>query len=186
MSIRQTSKDVYAEIKESGLMSHMRWLVYDQLYWGGPMTAQEVFKSLGCDTNQSGRFTEMREMGAIEEVGIRACTITGNDVIEWAVSGNMPMPVVRGRVTRPSTVEIAVATDYIKRTVVDACANGTAKPVPDELVRLMQWLDARPMKRNGKEQLVPKREQPDWASSTLKRFILRCLWAVQANAGRNV
>ena len=60
----------------------------------GPCTAQEVFRALGCDTNQSGRFTELRELGVFEEVGVRECQVTGRDVIEWDVTSSLPLDVL--------------------------------------------------------------------------------------------
>lgn len=82
--IRDTSRDAYDNLKE--ILTEKRWQVYRTLYGRGPMTAQELFKAVGCDTNQSGRFTELRDMGLIQELGTKKCPVTGNTAIEWDVT----------------------------------------------------------------------------------------------------
>jgi hypothetical protein len=83
---RQTSLEAYDEIKESGTLSRVRWTVYDYLYSFGPSTGMECFKGIGLETNQSGRFTELRDQGFIREVGTLVCKITGREVIGWDVT----------------------------------------------------------------------------------------------------
>lgn len=64
------------------------------------MTANEVFEQLNLKTNQSGRFTEMLEMGVIQEVGERVCSITGRNVILWDVTDQLPKKKERKRKTK--------------------------------------------------------------------------------------
>ena len=45
---------------------------------------------LGLKTNQSGRFTELKNLGVIHEVGVRKCKVTGYKVTEWDVTNNLP------------------------------------------------------------------------------------------------
>jgi len=83
---RRTSIEAYEALKESGKLSRLRWIIYDYLFHNGPATAQEAFKALGLQTNQSGRFTELRQLGVIEEVGRAQCRVTGREVIAWDVT----------------------------------------------------------------------------------------------------
>lgn len=83
---RKTSREAYEQLKESGKLSRLRWIIYDYLFHHGPATAQECFKALKLETNQSGRFTELRDLGVVEEVGRTTCRVTGREVIAWDVT----------------------------------------------------------------------------------------------------
>lgn len=89
-TVRKTSAKVYKRIEKEGLLSKMRFLIYSCLYQSGPLTASEVFHTLKLKTNQSGRFTELREIGVIREIGTTECSMTGNKVILWDVTDKMP------------------------------------------------------------------------------------------------
>jgi hypothetical protein len=104
--VRQTSIDTFYQIKEEGLLSRVRFLIYSELFQHGPLTAQEMFKRLSLESNQSGRFTELRDLGVICEVGQRACRITGRYVIEWDVTSNLPVPPKKK--TRTEKLEAAL------------------------------------------------------------------------------
>ena len=91
MAIRQTSIDCYNQIKADGLLSKMRMKIYEAIYFDSPCTSSEVFKSLNLKTNQSGRFTELRELGVIYEKGIRSCNVTGRNAIAWDLTDNLPI-----------------------------------------------------------------------------------------------
>jgi hypothetical protein len=93
MKIRQTSIDCYNKIKEEGLLSKRRLQVYESIYNSAPCTASEVFKEKNLKTNQSGRFTELRDLGVIYEKGERICSITGRNVIEWDLTDRLPIIV---------------------------------------------------------------------------------------------
>lgn len=86
MTVRGTSLEAYQKIIDSGALSHSREVVYTCLFQNGPLTAQEVFKRLGLETNQSGRFTELEELGVIRAVGERACSVTQNNATVWIVT----------------------------------------------------------------------------------------------------
>jgi len=91
--IKQTSIDCYHQIKNEGLLSKMKFLIYEDLYLFGPSTANEVFKRLNLETNQSGRFTELLEAGVIYESGQRECGVTGRNVTEWNVTNELPKQI---------------------------------------------------------------------------------------------
>lgn len=102
MITRQTSAAVYHRIKAEGLLSTQRLAIYEVLYHQGPMTISECFDVLAKRTpnfnwNTRTRFGELREQGAIYEVRERPCRVTGETVIEWDVTDNLPIPLKRGR-----------------------------------------------------------------------------------------
>jgi hypothetical protein len=83
---RRTSIAAYHHLVEEGALSRRRSQVYAVVFRYGPMTAQECFKSLGLETNQSGRFTELRDMGLLYEQGTKTCNVTGREAISWDVT----------------------------------------------------------------------------------------------------
>lgn len=95
MTVRDTSLAAYRAIVDNGWLGRAQEAVYVCLYHYGPLTAQEVFKRLGMETNQSGRFTELRDMGLIKEAGERVCTVTARSVIEWDVTSSTSITPVR-------------------------------------------------------------------------------------------
>jgi chromosome segregation and condensation protein ScpB len=90
MNIRQTSIDTFNQIKEEGLLSNMRLKMLEAILNNAPCTASEAFKVLGCKTNQSGRITELKELGVIYEVQTRICNVTGRSAIEWDLTDRLP------------------------------------------------------------------------------------------------
>ncbi len=90
---RRTSRKVYEQIKQEGLLSERRMEVYRCVFLHGPLTAMEAFEKLKLNTNQSGRFTELREMGVLTELGSRKCSITGREAIIWEVTNKLPKNV---------------------------------------------------------------------------------------------
>ena len=91
MSIRQTSIDCYNQIKADGLLSKRRLEVYEAIFKNAPCSASEIFNVKNLKTNQSGRFTELRDLGVIYEKGIKKCSVTGKNVIEWDLTDNLPI-----------------------------------------------------------------------------------------------
>ena len=98
---RRTSTEVYRRLEAEGVLSERRWEVYRVLYEDGPLTSAEVFDKLRSKSWYSpersplsqtrARFTELRDWGAIEEVGTKVCSVTGNEVILWDVTDQMPV-----------------------------------------------------------------------------------------------
>ena len=108
MKIRQTSIDCYNKIKEEGLLSKRRLQVYESIYNSAPCTASEVFKEKNLKTNQSGRFTELRDLGVIYEKGERTCSITGKNVIEWDLTDRIPVNIKKSNNTKKQRINDAL------------------------------------------------------------------------------
>lgn len=88
--VRDTSLEAYNEIRNNGLLSKMRFTIYKAVVFFEGSTANEIFERLGLKTNQSGRFTELREMGVIKELSKRECNITGRKCITWGSTDKLP------------------------------------------------------------------------------------------------
>ena len=108
MNARQTSIDCYNKIKEEGLLSKRRLQVYESIYNSAPCTASEVFKEKNLKTNQSGRFTELRDLGVIYEKGERICSITGRNVIEWDLTDRIPVNIKKSNNTKKQRINDAL------------------------------------------------------------------------------
>ena len=102
MTVRKTSVVTYHSIKESGVLSARRMEVYEALYQYGPKTGNELFHSMKSvaflhNANIITRLGELRDMGAVEEVRERKCSVTGQNVIEWDVTGEMPRKLAKNK-----------------------------------------------------------------------------------------
>lgn len=91
---RQTSIDCYNQIKAEGLLSKMRFKVYECILTNAPCTSAEALSNMlsknSAITSSRARFTELRELGVIYEVRNRKCTITGRTAIEWDLTDGLP------------------------------------------------------------------------------------------------
>lgn len=100
--MRTTSIRVYREIKESGLLSRMRWRVYRVVFKHGPLTAHELDTHLAAPeetkTSYHKRLSELERVGVCRVVGERPCTITGRSALLWDVTDNLPT-----KYTKPQT-----------------------------------------------------------------------------------
>jgi hypothetical protein len=93
---RPTSLAAYREISDNGLLSKKRLETYQCLYHHGPATASEVFAVLAkgnprFNWNTRARFTELRDLGVIQEIGTRACRVTNMSSIVWEVTDRLPI-----------------------------------------------------------------------------------------------
>lgn len=92
--VRQTSIDSYNIIKENGLLDGLLFTVYEAIYFGGPMTQMETCRAINSPKTQDRslmpRFAQLKNMGAINEVGKKICSITGREVLLWDVTKNIP------------------------------------------------------------------------------------------------
>ncbi len=95
MSIRQTSIDCYNQIKAEGLLTKRRLEVYEAILKNAPCTSSEAMlnrlNSSNVLSQSRARFTELRELGVIYERGIKKCSVTGKNVIEWDLTDNLPI-----------------------------------------------------------------------------------------------
>lgn len=98
---RQTSIEAYHYVKDSGYISMRHREVYLALYKFGPLTGNETIKKMmeqqsyvkktKLTTVTSARFTELRDMGAIYEVGKRRCSLSNRTCILWDVTKDLPV-----------------------------------------------------------------------------------------------
>lgn len=95
MGARQTSIDCYRQIQAQGLLSKQRFEVYEAICNSAPCTSSEAMKgrlnSTSVLSQSRARFTELRELGVIYEKGIKKCTVTGRNVIEWDLTDRLPI-----------------------------------------------------------------------------------------------
>lgn len=92
---RRTSAMAFQQIKEEGLLSRERWRAYKAVYEIGPCTSAEAFFQMTNTNTQRitqsrARFTELRDMGVLTEVGTRKCSVTGRTAIVWQVTNRLP------------------------------------------------------------------------------------------------
>ena len=108
MNIRKTSIECFNKIKQEGLLSKRRLQVYESIFNYAPCTASEVFNDKNLKTNQSGRFTELRDLGVIYEKGERLCRITGRNVIEWDLTDRLPINFKNKNKTKKQRINDAI------------------------------------------------------------------------------
>ena len=133
-TIRQTSIDCFIQIKEEGLLTKSRLIVLKGLLNNAPCTANEVFYATGLKTNQSGRFTELRDLGVIREVRTRKCNITNRTAIEWDLTDRLP---------NVNLLELQV----IKPKNLKKCINYIIFQMEE---KGMMWIDANNLKNIAK------------------------------------
>ena len=97
MNTRQTSIDCYYKIKEEGLLTKMRLEYYEAIFNNAPCTSGEAYDAMitGKVVGKShrierARFTELRRMGVIKEVGERKCKISGIRTIVYDLTDELP------------------------------------------------------------------------------------------------
>ena len=106
--MRKTSIECFSKIKQEGLLSKRRLQVYESIFNYAPCTASEVFNDKNLKTNQSGRFTELRDLGVIYEKGERLCRITGRNVIEWDLTDRLPINFKNKNKTKKQRINDAI------------------------------------------------------------------------------
>ena len=108
----QTSIDCYNQIKEEGLLSNMRFKVYEAILKKAPCTSGEAFATMTTKENQisqsRARFTELRELGVIYERGEKQCSITGRNVIEWDLTDRLPVNIKNPNKTKKQRLDAAL------------------------------------------------------------------------------
>jgi len=105
---RETSVQAFYNAVDSGVIETRREQVYAALRALGVATSNEVFERMKQDyqgpryiSTVAARFTELRDLGLIYEVGSRPCLVTRQTCITWAVVS---------------------AADYVGPAVVHRCA----------------------------------------------------------------
>jgi hypothetical protein len=97
--MRRTSIECYNKIRDNGLLSRVRWKIYDCLYKYGPLTTRQVYKRLGITDigNISSGLAAMRTRGCVDEEGEVVCEETGHTVILWDVTNRLPLKLDKPR-----------------------------------------------------------------------------------------
>jgi hypothetical protein len=94
MNYKFTSLDTYNKIKNDGLISKLRFYVYDIIYNNGPITISQMIRIAAKDVTNTGSFTgrisELERMGLIYNHHVGACPVTGRDVIFWVTTNCLP------------------------------------------------------------------------------------------------
>ena len=95
--MRQTSKEAYQEVIESGLLGKLQLKVYETLYYHGPLTGAQVKQQLstqGLDSKTSetirNRITELNNLKVVAPYKIDKCLITNRRVIYWQTTNHIP------------------------------------------------------------------------------------------------
>ena len=93
---RRTSIDVYHAIEREGLLGRLQLLVYRTLFQvSKPMTQMEVVREIGnpniTDHGITPRFSELKRMGAIADIGTKTCLVSGRETTAWVITGEMPV-----------------------------------------------------------------------------------------------
>ena len=98
---RQTSIESYKYLVDNKIIGKRQAEVYKVLLDHGPLTCNETFNILktkvsrefSFDSNTHARFTELRDMDLIEELGTRKDSFTGRNVILWGVTNRPPKKI---------------------------------------------------------------------------------------------
>jgi len=90
--VRDTSIEAYQKIEAEGLLSKLRWIVYDYIYHHGPCTQRQVERGLLGRLSHSitPRFAELEDLGVIKSVGEVKSDETNHMNISWDVTSNLP------------------------------------------------------------------------------------------------
>jgi hypothetical protein len=124
MNTRQTSINCYNQIKAKGLISKRRFEVYQAIYNSAPCTSSEAMIGKLNSTNvlsqSRARFTELRELGVIYEKGIKKCSVTGRNVIEWDLTDRLPIIIKKSTNTKKNELQILKEKLAIAKTSLEA------------------------------------------------------------------
>jgi hypothetical protein len=110
--IRQTSIDCYNQIKREGLLSKRRLQVLSVMMYLAPCSAEEVEREFIKRYGIKGGWKQLsvlRDQGVLKELGTMTCPITGRNVIEWDMTGNLPVKPKKPK--KPSNLNKCI--DYI-------------------------------------------------------------------------
>ena len=109
-----TCGQAYREIEANGLLSRMRFRVYDLLFRDGPLTQREVDVRLGTDSGHK-RVSELVERRVVRAVGERSCSVSGQLAVEWDVTDGLPVepqkpdaPLLTGREKALAEIKAAI------------------------------------------------------------------------------
>ncbi len=137
--VRDTSLATYRAIQQQGLLSRMRWVVYNTLFSHGPLTSRELDHRLSAGGKSEDRpsyhkrLSELERLGVIRTVGKRPCGITGRTVYAWDVTSQLPVQQAV-KVRQPTSTEFVDAADEI----LELQQQGI--PVSKKLMKVVRWM----------------------------------------------
>jgi hypothetical protein len=147
--MRPTAVDAFVEIKESGLLSELRFLVYEAIYT--LQTAERGVTSGELDRyisqrkgtwtrSASPRLSELVRLGVIEEMGERPCSVTKQTVIQYRTTRCVPddKALKRSKPRRPSKATISAGLTEMRRLATTELLEGGA--VSEEYQAVVDWL----------------------------------------------
>lgn len=140
--MRQASIDVYNRIARDGTLSKRRWEVYDCLFHHGPLTGNEVVRKLGLPGAWK-RLSELERETVIQEVGKRVCTVTGEEVGIWDVTGNLPIGAKHSTAagpSRPPARDLEIVVNLLRAKYIEADEHGQKLPDDHPYVTVGKWL----------------------------------------------
>ena len=124
-TVRLTSIDAYNRLKSSGALSRKRWHVYELIYEYGPGTSAEIlehwirFHPEGVLTQSRARFTELRDLGLVHELGTVVCRMTGHSAILWDVTDRQEPALMVRKVTPTNWRRLAAELLEVHAELVD-------------------------------------------------------------------
>jgi predicted HTH transcriptional regulator len=81
MSVRETSKEVYKDIKASGTINKQSQVILNAMKRNKDYSLQELSKSTEIGINAiSGRCNELKKAGLLEENPKRKCSLTNRTI----------------------------------------------------------------------------------------------------------
>jgi hypothetical protein len=105
---RSTSIEAYKKIQAEGLLSKLRFQVYDVLFNRGPLTQGETWKEhFGSSQRHTicPRFAELESLGVVQCVGERPCRVTGRVTRLYDVTDQLPSDF-KPKITNAQRVQI--------------------------------------------------------------------------------
>lgn len=111
MSVRETSKEAYKQLVESGELRGKQAQILELVVKHGAGTAAEILQGSPHDRNRNlarARFTELQARGLIIEVGVRDCKVTGRQALVWEYSGRAKPFAVKKGATRAQARRAAI------------------------------------------------------------------------------
>ena len=117
--VRETSRKVFEEIRDSGLLSKIRLKVLENVMELAPCTSTELHQRMMFKFNMNGSWKSLsylRDIGVLIELGTRSCTVTGRDVVEWDLTDELPSAGITKVIdAKPRSINRSI--DYILKYI---------------------------------------------------------------------
>ena len=133
--IRETSLKTFNEIRNNGMLTESRLRIYRAIVYNPKVTSSEVFHFLGLKTNQSGRFTELHELGLIKIHETRLCKVTNRKVISWISTNELPKKKPKKQTKKERTAE---AIEKIHSFMSSIYMNSEQVKEYDDIIKLIK------------------------------------------------